>query len=426
MAGTSGGGFGSRGGDNNEERLRKMVADHLRASELFAIDTRTPEGLASLTAILRQALQAGLTAGEAQKEEEARKAAEAKAVEKKRKKDERATTGALSPRTLEKKRRKDERDAIRKEKLDLKKKEEERKKLPLITLAEEGIPTELAYTRAKSTIRHIVSTNFARGVEWGTLSKAEQKRVINQVKGAFRNGGELDSQWIVDKISNSMSQARYHDRMKIRTHLRDLNVYKNLERPLQFSEDIWNAFYQSEVQLKAARQLKEIIEQLAKAKKARELGRSDRDLKALEVKLAECQSVVDEVGDPPLKFLKAAERVKLVPPTTHRLGQGGIPGLKAAFASEGESESSQGSSDEEERGPSTTPSATISSGPCSITSRNASFVGGKDKEDREEEEEEEGQGDDDEREEDEQPPPPPENTRKKHSRKKSKRGRKSR
>ncbi len=59
MAGTSGGGSGSGGGDNNEERLRKMVADHLRASELSAIDTRTPEGLASLTAILGQALQAG-------------------------------------------------------------------------------------------------------------------------------------------------------------------------------------------------------------------------------------------------------------------------------------------------------------------------------------------------------------------------------
>ncbi|CAM6046573.1 unnamed protein product [Sphagnum compactum] len=352
MAGTGGGGSGSRGGDNNEERLRKMVADHLRASELFAIDTRTPEGLASLTAILGQALQAGLTAGEAQREEEARKAAEAKAVEKKRKRDEGATTGALSPRTLEKKRRKDERDAIRKEKLDLKK-EEERKKLPLITLAEEGIPTELAYTGAKSTIRHIVSTNFAQGVEWGTLSKAEQKRVINQ--------------------------------------------------------------------------LKEITEQLAKASKAREFGRSDRDLKALELKLAECQSLVDEVGDPPLKFLKAAERVKLVPPTTHRLGQGGIPDLKAAFASEGESESSQGSSDEEERGASTAPSATTNSGPSSFASRNAGSAGGKDKEDREEEEEEEeGQGDNEEREEDEQPPPPPENTRKKDSRKKSKRGRKFR
>jgi len=116
--------------------------------------------------------------------------------------------------------------------LDLKKEEEERKKLPLITLAEEGIPTELAYTGAKNTIRHIISTNFARGVEWGTLSKAEQKRVINQVKGAFRNGGEFDSQWIADKISNSMSQARYHDKMKIHVHLRDLNVYRNLERPL--------------------------------------------------------------------------------------------------------------------------------------------------------------------------------------------------
>ncbi|KAH8934719.1 hypothetical protein BDL97_18G099300 [Sphagnum fallax] len=342
MAGIGGGGSGSGKGDSNEERLRKMVADHLRASELSVIDIRTPEGLASLTAILGQALQAGLTAGEAQRDEEARKAAEAKAAEKKRKRDERATTRALSPRSVEKKRRKDERDAIRKAKLDLKKKEEERKKLPLITLAEEGIPTELAYTGAKSTIRHIVSTNFARGVEWGTLSKAEQKRVINQV------------------------------------------------------------------------------------------------------------------GDPPLKFLKAIERVKLVPNTTHKLGQGGIPGLKAAFykrykrkitaaemnmgqehgkehlfahvdallASEGESESSQGSNDEEERAASTaTPSVTTSSGPSSFASRNEGSAGGKDKEDREDEEDEEdeGQGDDEEREEDEQPPPPPENTRKK-----SKRGRKSR
>ncbi len=173
MAGTSGGGSGFGGGYNNEERLRKMIADHLRALELSAINTRTPEGLASLTTILGQALQVGLTVGEAQRYEEARKAAKAKAVKKKRKKDERATTGALSPRTLEKKRRKDERDSIRKEKLDLKKKEEERKKLPLIIVAEEGILTKLAYTRAKSTIRHIVSTNFARGVEWGTLSKAK-------------------------------------------------------------------------------------------------------------------------------------------------------------------------------------------------------------------------------------------------------------
>jgi hypothetical protein len=67
MVGTSGGGSRSRGSDNNEERLRKMVVDHLRASELFAINTRTPEGLASLTSILGQALQAGLTTGEAQR-----------------------------------------------------------------------------------------------------------------------------------------------------------------------------------------------------------------------------------------------------------------------------------------------------------------------------------------------------------------------
>ncbi len=93
-------------------------------------------------------------------------------------------------------------------------------------------------------------------------------------------------------------------------------------------------------------------------------------------------------------------------------------------ASEGESESSQGSSDEEERAGSIVPSATISSGPSSFASRNEGSARGKDKE--EEEEEEEGQGDDEEREEGEQPSPPLENTRKKDSRKKSKRGRKSR
>jgi hypothetical protein len=94
MAGTGGGGSGSKGGDNNEERLRRIVSDHLGASELFAIDIRTPQGLASLTAIFGQALQAGLIVGEAQREE-ARKVAEAKAAQKKRKRDERATTGAL-------------------------------------------------------------------------------------------------------------------------------------------------------------------------------------------------------------------------------------------------------------------------------------------------------------------------------------------
>ncbi len=71
-------------------------------------------------------------------------------------------------------------------------------------------------------------------------------------------------------------------------------------------------------------------------------------------------------------------------------------------ASKGESESSQGSNDEEERA-STAPSASTRSGPSSFASRNVGSTWGRDKEDREEEEEEEekGQGDDEEREEDE-------------------------
>jgi hypothetical protein len=56
MARTGGRGSRSRRGDNNEERLMKMIANHLKDSELSTIDTRTPEGLASLTAILGQTL----------------------------------------------------------------------------------------------------------------------------------------------------------------------------------------------------------------------------------------------------------------------------------------------------------------------------------------------------------------------------------
>ncbi|CAK9231988.1 unnamed protein product [Sphagnum troendelagicum] len=268
-----------------------MVADHLRASELFAIDIRTPEGLASLTAILGQALQAGLIAGEAQREEEARKAAEAKAAEKKRKRDERATIGALSPRTLEKKRRKDERDAIRKEKLDLKKKEEERKKLLLITLAEEGIPIELAYVGAKSTIRHIVSTNFARGVEGGKGRAEESDKSVESNKAAEG-----------DHIAASQGQE---------------------------------------------------------GKRVGEYKRYKRKITAAEMTMGQ------EHGKEHL-----------------------FEHVDALLASEGESESCQGSSDEEERGGSTVPSATTSSGPSSIASRNAGSTGGKDKEDREEEDKE--------------------------------------
>jgi hypothetical protein len=145
----------------------------------------------------------------------------------------------------------------------------------MIAVGEEGVPTVLAYQGAKGTIRQIISNNFPRGAEWSVISKKEQKRVIRAVKAAFQNEGGLDSTWNGDKISNFMAQARYHDRMKIHAYLKELTVYRNLQRPLQFLEDIWKAFYQTEVQLKATQS----TEQLAKTMKAR---RHDPDLKGLE------------------------------------------------------------------------------------------------------------------------------------------------
>jgi hypothetical protein len=85
-----------------------------------------------------------MVVGQAKQLEEARKAAEDKAIEKKRKIDERARTGNLLPKSLEKKRRKDERDAIRKKNCIAWEKEEERQKLPVIAVEEERVPTVLA------------------------------------------------------------------------------------------------------------------------------------------------------------------------------------------------------------------------------------------------------------------------------------------
>jgi hypothetical protein len=327
MAGATGSGSGSGGGDSNQEMVAKLLADAFQSPNFNGIP---PEGVESLIGVLSNVVTQGIIAGQAKQQEEARKAAEDKAAEKKRKRDERARTGDLSPKSLEKKRRKEERDAIRKENRRAREREEERQKLPVIAVNGEGVPTPLAYQGARGTIRQIISSNFPRGAKWSAISKKEQKRVIGAVKAAFRNGGDLESAWIADKISNSMAQARYHDRMKIRAYLKELTMYRNLQRPLQFSEDIWKAFYQTEVQLKAAEMLKESTKELAKARKA---GRPDRDLKALEKRLDEHQAVVDEVGNPPAEFVTAAERVRNTPNTTHRLGQGGSSGLKAAFVS---------------------------------------------------------------------------------------------
>jgi hypothetical protein len=78
------------------------------------------------------------------------------------------------PRNLEKKRRKDERDAIRKEKLDLKK-EEERKKLPLITLTKEGIPTELAYMGPRAPLGTLSPPTLHEELS-GALSQRQSRR----------------------------------------------------------------------------------------------------------------------------------------------------------------------------------------------------------------------------------------------------------
>jgi hypothetical protein len=75
-------------------------------------------------------------------------------------------------------------------------------------MGEERVPTVLAYQGARGTIRQIISNNFPQGAEWRASSKKEQKRVIGAMKVAFQNGGDLDSAWIGDKISNSMAQAK--------------------------------------------------------------------------------------------------------------------------------------------------------------------------------------------------------------------------
>lgn len=85
-----------------------------------------------------------------------------------------------------------------------------------------------------------------------------------------------------------MSQRRYHDRKKIQAYLDKLENYRDLQRPIQFQQDGWDACYQGEVQLKAARTLDFWT---LKAAKAKETGKSNRNLKDLEAKVAQMQQI---------------------------------------------------------------------------------------------------------------------------------------
>jgi hypothetical protein len=182
-----------------------MIFSTLQAIDLSRIDHNRPKGLASITAILVKTLDAGMLAGHTQEREKAKEEAEKdKAAERKRKKDEKSWTEDLSPRSLEKKMRKDERNAIRNEKLKAKKRDEARKKLPMIAVGEKEVLTKLAYNGARGAIRHIISNNFAQGVEWSSIDKKEQKKVIGALKDSFQNEGDLDSARIAEKICNSM------------------------------------------------------------------------------------------------------------------------------------------------------------------------------------------------------------------------------
>jgi hypothetical protein len=67
-----------------------MISSTLQSADLSRIDHNRHEGLASITTILVEALDEGFFVGHTQEREEARKAAEDKAAE--RKKDERSPT----------------------------------------------------------------------------------------------------------------------------------------------------------------------------------------------------------------------------------------------------------------------------------------------------------------------------------------------
>lgn len=90
----------SGGGGGEEERIRlsNFMAQHINVTQLSNLDFNTPAGLASLSAILGQALQTGLAAGENVREIEARNATQLQASEKRKKKRKGLRQASLPPR----------------------------------------------------------------------------------------------------------------------------------------------------------------------------------------------------------------------------------------------------------------------------------------------------------------------------------------
>lgn len=90
--GTAPSGSESGNVDDRKEmiRLGNVMTQHISATQLSHLDLTTPGGLASLSAILGQALQTSLVAGEIMRAEESRTSTQQRDCEKRKNKEERA------------------------------------------------------------------------------------------------------------------------------------------------------------------------------------------------------------------------------------------------------------------------------------------------------------------------------------------------
>jgi hypothetical protein len=242
-----------------------------------------------------------------------------------------------------------ERVLVKKQKEELKaarraekEREKKREAMPLLDLTPAGAPASGSYFEFRSNLAMVIKANFQRWECWATTgdgkprTEEDKQRVIEQVRDRWRNGARISAKVISDRIRDSLTDKRNHQRELMRKYLASKDVMMLTPEEIRekgppsdgkINGECWARWIDEEIQMKYWLKKNQLTEDI----KAQELQLSkepsidgEEKLVELRMRLSVTNRLASKVGNPPHKLIVGIARARARgTAATHRLGQGG-------------------------------------------------------------------------------------------------------
>ncbi len=233
-----------------------------------------------------------------------------------------------------------------------KEREERRKRMPMLDLTDAGAPCPSSYFEFKTNLQQVLKANFRKWEMWSRTgdgkprSEEEKSRIIEQVRDRFRNGARIATKVLVDRISNSLTDKRNHQRQQIREYLTSGAAFMLTPEELRergppsdgkIDKECWDRWLDEEIQMKYWIKRENTLAEQEKLKGLHAENPSpetEEKLNLLATKIAMLSRSLTKHGDPPRVLTNAWHRArKRGSHATHHLGQGGTRRFRGEFVS---------------------------------------------------------------------------------------------